>query len=132
MSDPGLPVRKPPSTEKLIVIVEDDANIAEFLMDAFNAHPPYRALHASDGLEALHLLRTLRPDLLLLDYQLPHLNGLDLYDQICQREGVEAIPTLFMSANAPLSQFEQRQLAYIEKPFELEDLFHQIEQLLAQ
>src|SRR5438552_2395243 len=107
---------------KTILVVEDDADIGEFLVQAVQQETPYQALLASDGFQALKMLRSIKPNLFLLDYHLPSMDGLELYDHIHATEGLEAIPTLFMSASAPVRELEQRRVYLIKKPFELTDL----------
>jgi CheY-like chemotaxis protein len=116
---------------KIIFIVEDDADVGEFLIEAIKILTPYQVLLAHDGFQALKMVKTLKPDLFVLDYLLPGMNGLELYDHFRATEALEQVPTLFMSANMPEKEAEKRHAAYIKKPFEFEDLLQLIEQLLA-
>ena len=68
--------------EKSILMVEDDDNIGAFLVLALRQETPYAVRWVSDGFEALRAIREDKPDLLILDYQLPRMNGIDLYDKI--------------------------------------------------
>ncbi len=113
-------------------IVEDDVDIGEILVQTLNDQTSYQALLASDGFQALRMVKTLKPDLFVLDYQLPGMNGLKLYDRLCAAEGLEHIPTLFMSANMPAGEAEKRHAPYIEKPFEFDGMLELIEKLLAE
>ena len=76
------------------------------------------------------MIRNIKPDLVILDYHLPSMDGLELYDQLHASEGFERVPVLFMSAHVPHRELEQRVISFIEKPFELADLLDTIEQLL--
>jgi CheY-like chemotaxis protein len=124
-------LREKRSDIQTILIVEDDFALGGLLMDIINDETPYKAFFASSGEQALQLARSLKPDLLLLDYQLPCMNGLELYDTLHAMEGFAKIPALFMSANAPISELEKRRVSFIKKPFELEDMLYSIEVLLS-
>lgn len=121
---------KRPSTQTILV-VEDDSTIGGLLTDIINEETSYRAFLASSGEQALQLVKSLKPDLFLLDYQLPCMNGLELYDTLHTMQGFAEIPALFMSANAPVSEIEKRRVSFIRKPFDLEDLLNAIEILLS-
>ncbi len=117
---------------KTILVVEDDADRGEFLVQALKDETPYQAVLAPDGFQALKMVRTLKPHLFVLDYLLPRMNGLELYDQLHTMEGLETIPALLMSANLPAKELEKRRVSAITKPFELEELLQTIEKLLAE
>lgn len=117
---------------KTILVVEDDAEIGEFFVQALQQETAYQTVLATDGFQAFKIVRTLKPDLFVLDYFLPSFNGLELYDQLQTEEAFKTIPTLLMSAHMPPGELERRHIYFIRKPFELEELLHTIEQLLAE
>lgn len=85
----------------------------------------------SDGVEALAFLQHLdqyatapRPDLILLDWNLPRKNGLEVLDDIKQDISLRSIPVLFLSSSEEISLFNAKHhLAdvYISRPAELSD-----------
>jgi len=85
---------------------------------------------ATDSHAALELVRHFIPNLLLLDYLLPGMNGIELYDRL---EEVAPIPAILMTASRqlPQEQIQQRQLITFRKPFELDVFLATIETLLA-
>jgi|SRR5215469_6067307 len=119
---------------KTVFIIEDDEAIGAFLVQAIQQETPYQAVLASDGFQALKMLQTVKPDLLILDYGLPGLNGLEFYDSIHAIKALEHLPVLIVSAQAVRIQkeVETRQLSQLKKPFELTDLFEVIERLFSQ
>ena len=124
-------VQKDLTATKMIFIVEDDEAVGALLVQAIELETSYQAVLASDGFQALKMLRTVKPDVLLLDYGLPDMNGLELYDTIHAFKALERLPALIISAEAARIQNEvkARQLPQLKKPFELTNLFEAIERL---
>lgn len=114
--------------EKTILVVEDDDSIGSLLIEALSQETSYRAMLVADGLQALKMIPAIKPCLLITDYNLPHINGIELYDRI--REQDSDVPTILISAYMPEYEVSKRQLASLEKPFELEDLLDTVERLL--
>lgn len=118
-------------TAQTILIVEDNLCIGMLLVEAIQQETPYKAILVADGEEALQLIKSFTPDLFLLDYHLPSMSGLDLYDSLHVMKRFADIPVLLMSANVPVSELEKRRMHFIKKPFELEDMINTIERLLS-
>ena len=117
-------------TTDTILLVEDDASIGEVLLHVLKNETLYNAVLATNSIEALHLIHQIKPCLFLLDYHLPGMNGLDLYDCLHAMNGFETIPALFMSANIPLKEAEKRHVPVLHKPFDLDDFVQAIEKLV--
>ena len=115
---------------KTILVVEDDDDVGAFLVYALKTETPHQALHAPDGVQALEIVKTIVPDLFILDYQLPQMNGLELYDHFQGAEACKKIPTVLMSANLPMREIEKRRVSALKKPFELEEMLQLVEELL--
>ena len=115
---------------KTILLVEDDAIISELLIQMITQETSYQVFSVPDGLEALDLVKNIKPQLLILDYWLPIIHGIDLYDRLHSIEGLEEVPALMLSVNAPLREINQRHLTYIRKPFDMPKLLETIDKLL--
>jgi CheY-like chemotaxis protein len=113
-----------------VMIVEDDVHIGAFLLEAITEETPYHALLAANGAEALDTLQHLRPSLLILDYHLPGIDGLELYDRIHAMPEMEHVPAIMMSARLPHHELERRTIVGIHKPFDLDDFLQTIKNLL--
>jgi CheY-like chemotaxis protein len=120
------------STVKTILVVEDDADVGEFFVQALQQETPYQSILATDGFQALKIVQSVKPNLFVLDYLLPHMNGIELYDHLHATKGLEEIPALFMSANAPSGELERRRVYFLKKPVDLEELLQKIDELLAE
>src|SRR5437764_13186950 len=93
-----------PINVKTILVVEDDEDIGSFLVEALWQETSHQALLVTTGSKALETVKTIKPDLFVLDYLLPRMNGIDLYDQLHGTKELEHIPAVMMSANLPRSQ----------------------------
>ena len=65
----------------------------------------------------------LKPALILLDYMLPDMLGLELYDRLQERDNMRGVPTVLISAGAalPLDQLRERGIYLLRKPFEMDE-----------
>src|SRR5712692_4109086 len=120
------------ATTKTILLVEDDSYISSFLEEAIEQETPYRAIVASDSNAALKLVRHFTPCLFILDYGLPDMNGIELYDRLHINHALAPIPAILITAsrNIPQEELRQRQLIAFMKPLELDAFLATIETLL--
>ena len=118
---------------KTILVVEDDMDIGSFLSLAIEQETPYQAIVVTDGYQALEMVTQVPVDLLLLDYTLPTMNGIELYDQLHAMQELEATPAIIFTASLAQHQdvIEQRQIIGLGKPIDLDELLSTIERLIA-
>jgi len=121
------------ATGKVILIVEDDPSIGEFLKMAISQETPYHPLLAETGEQALEILAYVKPSLFVLDYVLSTMNGLDLYDSLYAQQDLEAIPAIILSASLQKFQEEidRRHLVGLIKPIDLDELLLSINRALS-
>ncbi|GHO48876.1 response regulator [Ktedonospora formicarum] len=115
---------------KLILIIEDNEDFSEILTTILQRETAYYPLLATTGRQATTMMNHLQPDLLLIDYILPDIDGLTLYEHV---RAQERIPTILMSAipHVFLEVPHHEQLVSLEKPFAFQVLMQHIHQLLA-
>jgi len=120
----------PPAAQTLrsssILIVEDDENVGEFLQQAIDEFTPYQTTVVHDGFNALESARQIQPCLLLLDYKLPGLNGLEIYDRLQSMEETRDVPTIMMSASLPVEELQERGIYQLRKPTDIGNVIRMI------
>ena len=122
----------PGGTErKLILLVEDDKSHGSMLYQLFRQETPHCVYATSDGQTAWEFLQHVKPNLLVLDYMLPGMNGLMLYDRICAEKSLHDIPVLMISAALPSDEVKKRGIIGFQKPFEIDEFLHAVEGLIA-
>jgi len=121
------------AAKRLILIVEDDTDIGPVLLQAITALDRYQAVLVSEGVQALSLVEHITPELFLLDYHLPGLTGIDLYDRLQAQSGLEHVPAILMSADRLACEpASTRGIPYLKKPFKLTALFALMDTLLGE
>src|SRR6266487_2564162 len=115
---------------KTVLVVEDDIGIGNFLVQAILQETSHQAMLVTDGFQALKAVASIKPSLFILDYQLPRMNGIELYDQLHAMKGLEQIPAIVVSARLPKQEIEKRKIMAMSKPLELDDFLNTIEKLL--
>jgi CheY-like chemotaxis protein len=116
-----------------VLVVEDDQDVARSI-DLTIAREGIQIEHAASGLEGLARVKTLKPDLVLLDVQLPHMDGFEVFQRMRKDPELRGIRTIFLSAHAPRGAFdmllELGAFACFTKPFEPEELREQVARAL--
>lgn len=116
---------------KVLFIVEDNKALRDMLAALLRIQGEYAVVFATCGSEALERLRTFRPDLLLLDYRLPDMTGLQLYDHLHAQADAPLPPAILMSATCPFSSDEERRRwMFLQKPFHFAHLCELLTQAL--
>jgi two-component system cell cycle response regulator DivK len=111
--------------DKLVLIVEDNEKNRELVQDILEFRG-FRTLAASNGHEAVELARLHQPDLVLMDIQLPDLDGVSALRQLRREASTNAIPVVALTAFA-MTQDRGRLLeagfdGYLAKPIDVRTL----------
>src|SRR5581483_12174471 len=83
-----------------IFLAEDDLSVQAIATMALSRVGKHDVTVARDGLEILELLKTQKPDLILLDVMMPRLNGFETCIKIKENPETKAIPVIFLTAKA--------------------------------
>jgi CheY-like chemotaxis protein len=120
-----------PEQSSTILVVEDDASIRDFLQQLIEAETPYTSMVVSDGPRALAVVQQIRPCLFLLDYRLPGMNGVELFDRLQTLEETRGVPAIMMSATLPTTDLQQRGIYQLRKPMDIGNVVRMITHALA-
>jgi two-component system, cell cycle response regulator DivK len=120
---------------KSILVVEDNELNMKLFHDLLEAQG-YDVLQSQDGMEALKLARTHRPDLILMDIQLPEVSGLEVTKWLKEDEELKSIPVIAVTAFAMKGDEEKIREggceAYISKPISVASFLETVEKYLNQ
>ncbi|WP_324069224.1 MAG: response regulator [Flavobacterium sp.] len=118
---------------KKILIVDDEPNIVMTLEYTFKKSN-YEVFIARDGQEALDILKTNFPDVIILDIMMPMVDGFATLEQIRKHANLQHTKVLFLSAKNKESDIEKGLAlgadAYMTKPFSIKKVVEQVEELL--
>ena len=106
---------------KKILIVDDDPNIVTYLEDFFGDNG-YETCSATDGSEALAVVKNEKPDLITLDLEMPEEWGPRFYRKLMQEEEFRKIPVIVISGLPGSKYAIQNAVASITKPFNRDEL----------
>jgi two-component system alkaline phosphatase synthesis response regulator PhoP len=118
---------------KKILIVDDEPNIVMTLEYTFKKSN-YEVFIARDGQEALDILKTNFPDVIILDVMMPMVDGFATLEQIKKDANLQHTKVLFLSAKNKESDIEKGLAlgadAYMTKPFSIKKVVEKVEELL--
>jgi len=116
---------------KLVVYIEDNPSNFALARKLLEWSGKYKVLGARDGVSGLELVMERRPDVVLLDLDLPGINGIEVVRAIRSNPEIAGIPVLAVSASVMKRERNQAMAAgcdsFIEKPFDIHDLRRQVD-----
>jgi len=125
---------------KKVLVADDEADVREFVRAALE-DDGYAFVEAPDGEAALAAARAEKPDLIILDVQMPGKTGFAVFDELRRDEATTAIPIIMLtgirrntgigfSAKEMGDYYESEPEAYVEKPVDPEVLRDTVAKLL--
>jgi len=117
---------------KAILFAEDEPNL-RLLVTSTLEDPRYELVTCSDGAEALKRARERRPDMLVLDWMMPGLTGIDVVRALRADPGFADVPVVLLTARSQDGDRAEARAAgvthYLTKPFSPLELLDLVEQL---
>ena len=134
MKENNIPMLNLQTGKRRLLIVDDDAEIVEMMSDVLNRDGRFEVKTASTGYDAGIMTQKFRPDVILLDYMLPDVNG----NIVCKtiRENPEFTNTRIIIISGVINQTEIDDLlksgaeAFMKKPFSITELIEKIAAVL--
>ncbi len=118
-----------------VLIIDDDFEIVSLLLEVLR-HDGHEADSAPEPVEGMQKARSIKPDLIILDYHMPGSTGAHLFESLRRNQASRDIPILFMSGEASpediLSEISESGGArFLAKPVHLEDFRKAVKEMLA-
>ncbi|MGE0473219.1 MAG: PleD family two-component system response regulator [Nitrospirales bacterium] len=117
------------------ILIADDEEDLRLLVQVTLENPAYEIVTAVDGLSALHAIHSRPPDLLILDWMMPGLNGYQVVDRLRQNSQTAGIPVVMLTARDERDSREEAQglglAGFLVKPFSPLELIHKVREVLA-
>ena len=123
------PMSNAGQTRGTVLIVDDEEDLAD-TVELLLRRRGFRVFKIHDGRIALESARELLPDLILLDYELPGLDGLQVVEQLRADETLREIPVLLASAAKVSIEDIQRTDGFLAKPFQEGLLYAMVDRVL--
>jgi CheY-like chemotaxis protein len=119
------------SLVRTILVVEHDPSQGESVTQHVSCKPHQYAKRVTSAAAALHFVTHIKPDLFLLAYHLPDMDGLALYDLLQETRGLASIPAIIVGVPLPtqaLAVIKTQRLVLLSTPIDLEGLGREIVQ----
>jgi len=116
------------------ILVADDHEHLRFLVRSTLDSPEYKIIEATDGAQAIALAREVRPDLLILDWMMPEMSGIEVLDALRSDPDVGTLPVIMLTAKAQKADRNEALMkgirGYLVKPFSPLELIDRVEKAL--
>jgi excisionase family DNA binding protein len=135
MKENGIPPDQLDSGKRKILVVDDDPEIVELFVDVLERDGRFEVKTAGSGYDAGVMTQQFQPDLIILDYMLPDVNGNVVCQTIRRNPAFEHIRIIIVSG--VVNQEEINDLLksgaddFVKKPFNIEKLIERVGELLA-
>ena len=122
-------------TGKRVLVVDDEIHIVHVVAIKLRNNG-YEVISADNGAEAFELACEEKPDIIVTDFQMPVMSGLELLEKLRQRDDTKDIPVIMLTARSfAISKEQQEELrisSCLSKPFSPKELLGNIEDVLYQ
>jgi len=117
--------------EKTVLIIDDEEDLRDTVEFQFKSKG-FNVVTAVDGVDGLEKLESVSPDLIILDMNMPRMNGLEFYAKIKGKDERPKHPVLVLTARANMEElFRSLDVdGFMAKPFELHELFNEGELII--
>ena len=119
---------------KTIAYIEDDSDMIDLVSLILTRHG-YQVTGFTESREILPRLESVKPELILLDLMMPHVDGIEVYEEIKSQEGMDEVPIVIISAmKRALDEIEKEGKLQVEaclaKPFTISELVGTVDRII--
>ena len=117
--------------KKLILVIDDEKDLTDIIKYEFEALG-FDIRTAADGVEGLEALKSISPQLIILDLNMPRMGGVEFYKNILDEKGNPPYPVLVLTARVHDHELLEKYKfdSFMTKPFEIPELIERCRQLL--
>ncbi len=130
----SIPMKNLDSHRRRVLIVDDDRAIVEMLVELIGRDGRFEVKSASNGFDAGAMTQEFRPDVLLLDYMLPDINGNVVCERIRKDPNLAHTKIIIVSGAVSSAETEKLKAAgaddFVRKPFDIDRLMERIVELV--
>ncbi|MFO0913080.1 MAG: response regulator [Pirellulales bacterium] len=134
MKDNGIPTEALESGKRKVLIVDDDQDLVEMLVDHFERDGRFEIKTANNGFDAGMLVKEFQPDLVVLDFMLPDINGKEVCVRVRSDKNLDDVKIICISGMVEPDRIEDLRAAgaddFLQKPFNIEKLMERACELL--
>lgn len=134
MKDNSIPLDRLESSKKRILVVDDDEQIVELFVDVLERDGRFEVRTASTGYDAGLISQQFRPDLMILDYMLPDVNGNVVCNTVRDNPLLKDMKIIIVSGVVNQDEIDDLLQAgaddFVKKPFNIERLMQRIDEFL--
>ncbi len=121
--------------DKKVLVVDDETHIVHVVAIKLRNNG-YEVIPAENGADAFELAREEKPDIIVTDFQMPVMTGLELVKKLRRNEATKDIPVVMLTARGFAVEDEQKEdlqiSRFLSKPFSPKELLRSIEDILYQ
>ncbi|MGA1863139.1 response regulator [Deferribacter thermophilus] len=112
-----------------ILIADDELRLRKIVSMHLKKNG-FEVYEAGNGKEAVDLAEKIKPDLIILDINMPLMNGFEAAEKIRENENLKELPIIFLTAKADMDSIDKgkslKAIHYLTKPFSPKDLINKI------
>lgn len=128
-----VPLRTYPTNDCSVLLVDDNQDMTTFLKESLQEY--FKCIYtASDGMEAVNIIKKKKPDIIVSDIMMQHMDGYELCKSVKENIEISHIPIILLTARndqgSCLYGYKNGADGYLNKPFDLEMLLEQMRSLL--
>ncbi len=122
------------SKQKTILIIDDDITARKMMKIRFQKLDDYKVLSAGSGEKGLKIAKKEKPDVIILDWMMPVMNGLEVLTKLKRLAETRDIPVLMLTAKNKIAEVEDAFAIgakdYITKPFSMGNLAQKVSKII--
>ena len=122
-------------SDKKVLVVDDEIHIVQVVAIKLRNNG-FEVITAENGCDAFHLACSQKPDIIVTDFQMPEMTGLELIEKLRDHPDTARIPVIVLTARGFAIESEQKEkldiTACVSKPFSPRELLQEVEEVLQQ